>query len=62
MSGENVSEADYALCGDLDPGERTAMRADLLKIPLCGSVCDHCLRAWAINIGFGCLMDEPTKH
>jgi hypothetical protein len=42
MSNETevVSEADCVLCRHLDPGERTAMRADLLEIPLGEPICE----------------------
>lgn len=43
------------MCRDLDPGERLAMRADLLEIPLREPICEQCLRAWSVNVGFGWL-------
>jgi hypothetical protein len=59
---EVVSEVDCVLCRDLDPDERVAMRADLLEIPLGAPICEQCLRAWVLNIGVGCLLEEPTRH
>jgi hypothetical protein len=57
-----VSEADCMVCRDLDPGKRPAMRSDLLEIPPRGAVCDQCLQAWAVNVGFACLLEEPTQN
>ena len=61
MSNETelISEADCVLCCDLDPDQHLLMRADLLEIPL-RPVCDQCLRAWAVNLGFGC-EQEPIS-
>ncbi len=39
---ERVSETDCVLCRYLDPGERAAMRANLLEIPL--GECHQCSR------------------
>jgi hypothetical protein len=46
MSDETVSEADCVLCRHLGPGEQTAMRAELLEIP----VCDQCMEAFSANL------------
>jgi hypothetical protein len=43
MSDDTVAEADCVLCRDLDPTQRSAMRADLIVIPLREPVCDHCM-------------------
>jgi hypothetical protein len=42
---ESVSEAECVLCHDLDPGQRAAMRADLLEIPSRETVCDQWTRS-----------------
>jgi hypothetical protein len=47
---EHVTEADCALCRHLDPDQRSAMRADLLEIPLREPVCDHCIEAFTANL------------
>jgi hypothetical protein len=64
MSNETelVSEADCVLCRDLDPDQRLLMRADLLEIPLREPVCDQCLRAWAVNLGFGSHEGQEASH
>lgn len=47
---EHVTEADCVLCRDLDPGQRLAMRSDLIVIPLREPVCDWCTLAFWANI------------
>jgi hypothetical protein len=52
MSNETefVTEADCVPCRDLDPAQRTAMRADLIVIPLREPLCDQCVEAFAANL------------
>jgi hypothetical protein len=50
MSDDTLAEADCALCRDLDPNQRLAMRADLLVIPLRDPVCDGCVEAFTANL------------
>lgn len=57
-----VSKEHCVLCRRLELGQSAAMRAELLEIPLCEHICDQCLRAWAGNVGFGCLSVGPTQH
>jgi hypothetical protein len=57
-----VRVADCSLCRELDRGKRALMRTELLDIPLDDVVCDQCLRAWADNVGFECLIEGPTQH
>jgi hypothetical protein len=38
---EHVTEGDCVLCRDLNPAQRSAMRTDLIEVPLRESVCDH---------------------
>jgi hypothetical protein len=47
---EHVTEADCTLCRDLDPPKRSAMRADLIVIPLREPVCDGCMEAFTANL------------
>jgi hypothetical protein len=49
---EPVSEANCVLCLNLDPAQRTAMRADLLEIPLrdIDHICEQCLEAFWTNL------------
>ena len=44
MSDDSIAEADCALCRHLDPAQRSAMRAQLIVIPLRDPVCDGELR------------------
>jgi hypothetical protein len=52
MSDESVPEANCVLCRDLDPAQRAAMRADLIKIPLrdIEHICDGCMEAFTANL------------
>ena len=52
MSVETISEADCVLWRDLDPAQRSAMRADLLEIPLrdIEHICEHCVEAFTANL------------
>jgi hypothetical protein len=50
MSDEHVGEADCVLCRDLDPGQRAAMRAKLIEVPLREHVCDQCMDAFTANL------------
>jgi hypothetical protein len=59
---EMVSEAECNVCGALTAEERAALRTDLLVIPIREPICEHCLMAWARNVGFGPLLDGPTTH
>jgi hypothetical protein len=45
-------EADCVLCRDLDPAQRSAMRADLIVIPLreIEHICDGCMEAFTANL------------
>jgi hypothetical protein len=47
---EAVSEADCALCRNLEPRERAAMRAKLIEVPLREHVCDQCMDAFTVNL------------
>jgi hypothetical protein len=49
---EHVTEADCALCRHLNPAQRTAMRADLIVIPLrnIDNICEPCLGAFWTNL------------
>jgi hypothetical protein len=47
---EAVGEADCVLCRDYDPGQRAAMRAELIEIPLREYVCDECMDAFTANL------------
>jgi hypothetical protein len=40
MSDDSIAEADCALCRHLNPAQRSAMRAQLIVIPLRDPVCD----------------------
>jgi hypothetical protein len=57
-----TSDAKCAVCGDLDPIERTAMREQIDTIPLHGRICVECFRAFWRNIGFGRMIEGPTGH
>jgi hypothetical protein len=50
MSDDTIAEADCALCRDLDPVQRLAMRTDLILIPLHEPVCDQCVEAFTANL------------
>jgi hypothetical protein len=52
MSEDTIAEADCALCRDLNPNQRLAMRAELLQIPLRQAVCDGCVEAFTANLLF----------
>jgi hypothetical protein len=43
MSDDSIAEADCALCRHLNPAQRSAMRAQLIVIPLRDPVCDGCV-------------------
>jgi hypothetical protein len=47
---EHVTEADCTLCRDLDPAQRSAMRAQLIEISLREPVCDGCMEAFTANL------------
>jgi hypothetical protein len=57
----SVTEADCVLCRDLDPGQRAAMRADLIVIPLGDPVCDGCVEAFTANLFAGCPKTEEER-
>jgi hypothetical protein len=50
MSDDSIAEADCALCRHLDPAQRSAMRAQLIVIPLRDPVCDGCVEAFTANL------------
>jgi hypothetical protein len=50
MPDETIAEANCALCRDLDPAQRAAMRSDLIVIPLREPVCDQCTLAFWANL------------
>jgi hypothetical protein len=50
MSDDTIAEADCALCRDLSPAQRSAMRAQLIVIPLRDPVCDQCVEAFTANL------------
>jgi hypothetical protein len=58
-------EANCALCRDLDPAERAAMRANLIVIPLheIDHICEPCMEAFTANpVGRGrCRMLEMKE-
>jgi hypothetical protein len=61
MSDDTIAEADCALCRDLDPNQRLAMRADLLVIPLRDPVCDGCVEAFTANLFAGFPKTEEER-
>jgi hypothetical protein len=61
MLDETVSEADCTLCRDLNPVQRSAMRAKLIVIPLRDPVCDGCVEAFAANLFAGFPKTEEEK-
>jgi hypothetical protein len=63
MSDETVAEADCILCRDLDPSQRSAMRADLIVIPLrdIEHICDDCMEAFTANLFSGFPKTEEEK-
>ncbi len=52
MSDDTITEANCALCHNLDPTQRSAMRADLIVIPLADieHICDPCMEAFTANL------------
>jgi hypothetical protein len=50
MSDDPTPEANCVLCHDLDPTQRSSMRADLIVIPLREPVCDGCIEAFTANL------------
>ena len=50
---EHVTGPDCTVCRDLDPAQRSAMRADLIVIPLREPVCDGCMEALTANLFAG---------
>jgi hypothetical protein len=66
MPDDTTAEADCALCRDLDPAQRSAMRADLIVIPLrdIEHICDGCMEAFTANLfaGFPKTEDEKLRR
>jgi hypothetical protein len=58
---EHVAEADCVICRDLDPAQRSTMRADLLLIPLREPVCDSCTLAFWTNLQANAPKTEEEK-
>ena len=58
---EHVTEPDCALCHSLNPAQRTAMRAQLVVIPLREPVCDGCVEAFTANLFAGFPKTEEEK-
>jgi hypothetical protein len=52
MPDDFVPEIECALCRDLDPAQRSAMRAQLIVIPLrdIEHICDGCMEAFTANL------------
>jgi hypothetical protein len=61
MPDDTVPEADCALCRDLDPAQRAAMRAQLIVIPLRDPVCDGCVEAFTAKLFAGFPKTEEEK-
>jgi hypothetical protein len=58
---EHVTEADCKLCRDLNPAQRSAMRAQPIVIPLREPVCDGCVEAFTANLFAGFPKTEEEK-
>jgi hypothetical protein len=61
MSDETIAETDCALCRHLNPAQRSAMRAQLIVIPLREPVCDGCVEAFTANLFAGFPKTEEEK-
>jgi hypothetical protein len=63
MSDDTIAETNCALCHDLDPVHRSAMRADLIVIPLrdIEHICDPCMEAFTANLFAGFPKTEEEK-
>jgi hypothetical protein len=58
---EHVTEPNCTLCRDLNPAQRSAMRAQLIVIPLRDPVCDGCVEAFTTNLFAGFPKTEEEK-
>jgi hypothetical protein len=61
MSDNPIPEPNCALCRDLNPAQRSAMRAQLIVIPLRDPVCDACVEAFTANLFAGFPKTEEEK-
>jgi hypothetical protein len=61
MSDDTTPEAAGALCRDLNPAQRVAIRAQLIVIPLREPVCDGCVVAFTANLFAGFPKTEKEK-
>jgi hypothetical protein len=66
MPDEHGPETDCVLCRHLDPAQRSAMRADLIVIPLreIEHICDGCMEAFTANLfaGFPKIEEEKMRR
>jgi hypothetical protein len=58
---EHVTETDCVLCRHLNPAQRSAVRSELIVIPLRDPVCDGCVEAFTANLFAGFPKTEEEK-
>jgi hypothetical protein len=61
MSDDPIPEPNCTLCRDLNPTQRSAMRAQLIVIPLRDPVCDGCVEPFTANLFAGFPKTEKEK-